>query len=42
LAGGLLANAIAIPNLMRISAAGRMLASLVFLRAFHANRELET
>lgn len=38
LIGGVLADVITIPHLMRISAAGRMLASLVFLRAFHANR----
>ena len=41
LVGGLLADAIAIPNLIRISAAGRLLAALVFLRAFHADRDLD-
>jgi MFS family permease len=34
LIGGVLADIVAIPHLMRISAAGRMLASLVFLWAF--------
>jgi MFS family permease len=34
LVGGLLADTFAIPSLMRISAAGRMLASLIFVRAF--------
>jgi MFS family permease len=37
LVGGLLADVIPIPYLMRISAAGRMLASLIFLRAFHVD-----
>ena len=39
LIGGLLADAIAIPHLMRLSAAGRLLAALVFLRAFRTDRE---
>jgi len=38
LIGGVLADTITIPYLMRISGAGRMLAALIFLRAFHANR----
>jgi MFS family permease len=41
LIGGLLADAIAIPNLMRVSAAGRLLAALIFLRAFHTERAPE-
>lgn len=39
LIGGLLADAIAIPNLMRVSAAGRMLAALVFVRAFPTDQD---
>jgi MFS family permease len=42
LVGGVLADVIAIPQLMRISAFGRMLASLVFLRAFRVNEGTST
>jgi MFS family permease len=42
LIGGLLADIIAIPYLMRISSAGRMLASLVFLRAFRTEESSST
>jgi MFS family permease len=42
LLGGVLADVIAIPHLMRISAAGRMLASLVFLRSFRPNESAST